>query len=78
MVYALETCDKLSEIMLDAVQRGGDTDSAAAASVAVASCCPDIENDIPLILYNRLEPNSIYGLTFLENLEGQLRDRFLV
>jgi ADP-ribosylglycohydrolase len=47
MVYALTKFDKLSHIIYDAIDRGGDTDSAAAVAVAVASCSDEVENDIP-------------------------------
>ena len=77
MVYALTAFNSLTEIMIDAVARGGDTDSAAATTVAVASMCPDITNDIPEHLYKGLdEANPDFGLEFLSDLEGRLRTVF--
>lgn len=77
VIYALDTFDTLSEIMLDAVQRGGDTDSAAASAVAVASCCPYIENDIPQHLIDGLEPNGEFKADRLREIEQRLRERYL-
>jgi ADP-ribosylglycohydrolase len=74
MVHALTKFDKLSHIIYDAIDRGGDTDSAAAVSVAVASCCPDIENDLPKHLIDAMDvANPGYGVTFMESLEADVR-----
>ena len=78
MTYAINRFSKLSDIILDAVARGGDTDSAAAVTVAVASCCPEIENDIPQHLFGMLDSaNPGFGLDFLNNLESDLRKRYM-
>lgn len=75
MVYALTAFDSLTEIMIDAVARGGDTDSAAATSVAVASMCPDINNDIPEHLIAGLDAaNPGFGVEYLVDLENNLRN----
>lgn len=74
MIYAVSTFDTLTEIMKDAVNRGGDTDSAAAVSVAVASCCPEIVNDIPDHLTQTMdEANPNFGVEYMERLENRLR-----
>jgi ADP-ribosyl-[dinitrogen reductase] hydrolase len=78
MVYALENNFTLQEIMLNSVERGGDTDSAAATSVAVASVCPEIKNDIPQYLIDALEPGSQFGAGYLTDLERQLRVRYML
>jgi ADP-ribosyl-[dinitrogen reductase] hydrolase len=78
MAYAVTTFDSLTDIIKDAVTRGGDTDSAAAVAVAVASLCPDIENDIPQHLYDALDAaNPGFGLDFLNSLESNLRKRYV-
>jgi len=77
MVSALTKFDTLSEIILDAVERGGDTDSAAATTVAVASCCTDIELDLPTHLYDQLDlANPGFGLEYLGDLEQKVRHTF--
>lgn len=74
MVYAVSTFDTLSDIIHDAVQRGGDTDSAAAVSVAVASCCPEIINDIPHHLTASMDAaNPNFGVQYMNELEHKLR-----
>lgn len=74
MVYAVSTFDTLTEIMMDAVARGGDTDSAAAVSVAVASCCPEITNDIPDHLTQAMDAaNPNFGVQYMRTLENRLR-----
>lgn len=77
MVYAVTAFDSLTEIMIDAVARGGDTDSAAATSVAIASMCPDMKSDIPEHLYQGLdEANPGFGLEYLGDLEARIRNVF--
>lgn len=74
MVYALSTFDTMSEIIYDAINRGGDTDSAAAVTIAVASCCDEIENDIPQHLIEAMdEANPGFGVDFLNSLEAEVR-----
>lgn len=75
MAYAVTSYDSLSDIILDAVYRGGDTDSAAAVAVAVASCCPEIKNDIPQHLIDKMDQaNPGFGVQFLNDLEQNLRN----
>ena len=78
MIYAVTKFDTLGDIIKDAVNRGGDTDSAAAVSVAVASCSPDFVNDIPEHLYDILDGANVgFGLDFLNGLEFDLKKRYL-
>ncbi len=75
MAYAVTTFDKLTDIIKDATQRGGDTDSAAAVAVAVASCCPDIENDLPQHLIDALDvANPHFGVKYLTDLDNGLKN----
>lgn len=56
MLRGLVAFNTLSGIMHWAVECGGDTDSLAAVTVAVASCAPEeFENDIPQHLIETLE-----------------------
>lgn len=72
-VHQAFTAKSLSQIMQDAVRRGGDTDSAAACSVAIASCCSEIINDIPEQLTLTLDQcNPNYGIGFLTALDDRL------
>lgn len=74
MAYAVTSFNSLGEIMKDAVARGGDTDSAAAVSVAVASCCPEIINDIPHNLTASMDAaNPGFGVEYLNTIEAKLR-----
>jgi ADP-ribosylglycohydrolase len=75
MVYALTAFDSMTQIIHDAIDRGGDTDSAAAVAIAVASCCPEIKNDLPDHLITAMDAaNSGYGVAFLKSLEYELRN----
>lgn len=77
MVYAVTAFDTLSDIIKDAVNRGGDTDSAAAVSVAIASMSDEIENDLPEHLYQGLDAaNPGFGLKYLGGLEERIRNIF--
>lgn len=79
MLYAVTKFNNLTEIMTDAVARGGDTDSAAAVAVAVASCSPEIDRDIPQHLFDKLdESNPGYGLEWLNTIENKLRNFYRV
>jgi ADP-ribosylglycohydrolase len=78
MVMALTNYGKLTDIIKDAIIRGGDTDSAAATSVAIASLCPEIANDLPGHLIDQLDrANPNFGVDFLRDLDRRLEERFL-
>jgi ADP-ribosyl-[dinitrogen reductase] hydrolase len=63
--------DRLSAMLDQAVRFGGDTDTVAAIALGVASCCPDIQNDLPQRLLLGLESGT-YGREFLRDLDRQL------
>lgn len=73
VVGALDRHTTLSGILREAVDRGGDTDSAAASAVAVASHCDEIDNDLPIELYQGLE-NGAYGADYLRMLDSELME----
>ncbi len=61
----------LSEVIWQAVDLGGDTDSLAAITVAVASQSSEYTNDIPTVLMDGLE-NDKFGRDYLADLDAQL------
>jgi ADP-ribosylglycohydrolase len=76
-VWSVENQNDLSEIIRDSCERGGDTDSAAACSVAIGSLCDQIQNNIPQILIDNLEPRGKFGVEYLRSLDQRLLDRFV-
>jgi len=76
MAWAVSEFTSLKEIIYWSVEAGGDTDSAAAVAVAVASCAPDdeIEKDIPENLKVALDAaNPGFGVEYLNTIEHKLR-----
>jgi ADP-ribosylglycohydrolase len=64
--------NNLTDIILRAVDRGGDTDSSAAVSVAVLSNSIEVVNDIPEVLYQQSE-----NLDHLKTVDDLLRKTFV-
>jgi hypothetical protein len=67
----------LRDVMQRAVRFGGDVDTVATIAMGAAACCPDLANDLPNVLYQRLEDGA-YGRTYLDCLcprEGQIQGR---
>lgn len=74
MVYALTAFDSMTHMIHDAIDRGGDTDSAAAVAIAVASCSDEIVNDLPQHLIDAMDvANPGFGVDFLNSLEEDVR-----
>jgi ADP-ribosylglycohydrolase len=76
--YAISACmrhDRMSDIIREAVDRGGDTDSAAATAIAIASCTDQIEKDLPQELVDGIE-NGLYGRDYLKQVDAQLMARW--
>ena len=71
MMRGLEAHDNLADIIRWAVDCGGDTDSCAAVTVAVASCSDEFEQNIPRVLLDGLE-NGPYGRDYLGTMDGLL------
>ncbi len=63
--------DSLSAILKSSVAWMGDTDTVAAIALAVGSCCPEIEPDLPSVLVNRLE-NHEFGREYLQGIDHRL------
>jgi ADP-ribosylglycohydrolase len=72
MLYALPRNNSLAALIKLAVEVGGDTDSAAAIMVAVASESLEYVDDIPQHLYDSLE-NGTYGRDYLTSTDAELR-----
>lgn len=70
-VQTVATSNSLSEILMKCVDYGGDTDTVAVMAVGAASCCEQIEKDLPEGLYWGLE-NGPYGRDYLAYLDSQL------
>lgn len=68
--------DKMSDILRESINRGGDTDSVASISLGCLAYCNEVENDIPKVLYKCLE-NGIYGREYLREIDDKLREKFL-
>jgi ADP-ribosyl-[dinitrogen reductase] hydrolase len=71
MLWALPRYNTLSELTKLAVDVGGDTDSAAAIMVAVASESNEYVDDFPSALWSGLEAGK-YGVEYLRDLDQQL------
>jgi ADP-ribosylglycohydrolase len=70
-ISTVQRCLSLQEVLLRAVNYGGDTDTAAAMSLGAASCSNEILKDLPVHLYDDLE-NGTYGRDYLKILEYRL------
>ena len=66
--------DRLTAMLEQAVRFGGDTDTVASIALGVASCCRDVQNDLPKRLVMGLEAGT-YGREFLRELDRQLLHR---
>ena len=74
MLYHLPRQNSLAELARIAVEVGGDTDSAAAIMVAVASESDAYRNDFPDVLQDGLE-DGVYGKEALKRYDQALRNR---
>lgn len=66
---------KMSSLLIDCVNYGGDVDSVAAIALGLASLSSEYENDIDHNLLNSLE-NGNYGLNFLKQLDKKLQQKY--
>ncbi|HOY17539.1 MAG TPA: ADP-ribosylglycohydrolase family protein [Haliscomenobacter sp.] len=60
--------DRMSKILMEAVNLGGDADTVASLALALSSVCPEIEKDLPDWMFEQLE-NGPYGRSFIEELD---------
>lgn len=70
---AIRKHDKLSDILVESVNYQGDVDTVASLAMAIGSVCEEIENDLPVFLFQQLE-NEKYGRDFLLDLDKKLMD----
>ena len=63
--------ERMSSILWEAVDLGGDTDTVASLTLALGSICPEIVQDLPDWMFEQLE-NGPYGRSYIENLDRQL------
>ncbi len=68
---------RLSTLLVDCVNFGGDVDSVAAIAMGIASLAPEYVADVPASLIDGLE-NGEYGRGFLAQLDVALAKRFPV
>lgn len=73
-VTALTRASKLSELLKDCIDFGGDVDTVAAIALAAGSCCTEIRQDLPPQLVMTLE-NGAYGHDYIAALDKQLMAR---
>jgi ADP-ribosylglycohydrolase len=75
MLWAVPRSNSLRELVRLAVDTCGDTDSAAAVMVAVASESEEYEEDLPQVLYDGLEDGE-FGKSYLASLDNRLHDLY--
>ncbi|NOK59440.1 MAG: ADP-ribosylglycohydrolase family protein [Chloroflexi bacterium AL-W] len=68
---AVMSSNSLSEILKASIAFTGDVDTVATIALGAASCAQEVANDLPQLLYNRLE-NNAYGRDYLLHLDKQL------
>ena len=66
-----------SEILLNSIDLGGDTDSVASIALGLASLSNQFYNNLPNFLYDDLE-NEKYGKDYIINLDKNLKERYSV
>lgn len=75
-ITSIQKNKTLGEILLNAIDMGGDVDTVAAIAIGAASNSKNIPNDFVPKLYSGLE-NGKYGRDYLEVLDNKLKDKFL-
>jgi hypothetical protein len=68
---ALIQHDRASYVLRACIAYGGDVDTVAAIAMGPASCCEEIEQDLPPQLVEGLE-NGRYGREYLAELDEKL------
>lgn len=65
---------QLSQMLLAAVDQGGDTDVVAAIAIGLASMSPEIEDDLPNWMWKNFDATE-YGKKFIIQLESKLEQK---
>jgi len=61
----------MSEILIQSVDFGGDVDTVASLTMAIASNSQEVENDLPSWLYDDLE-NGVYGKDYIMSIDEKI------
>lgn len=72
-IQAIVMHDNLADMLKQCIAFTGDVDTVATIALGAASCSPDITNNLPAHLYEKLE-NGPWGRTYLEDLDSRVRD----
>ena len=70
-ITAIQRSDTMSKLLLNCTSFSGDVDTVAAIAMAAGSCSKEISQDIPQILFNKLE-NGEFGRDYLIGLDARL------
>ncbi|HUT30419.1 MAG TPA: ADP-ribosylglycohydrolase family protein [Sedimentisphaerales bacterium] len=70
-ITAIVESETLSEVLKRCIRFSGDVDTVAAIAMGPASCCEQLEHDIPANLINGLE-NGPYGREYIIDLDKKL------
>lgn len=64
-----------SEILINSINLGGDTDSVASIALGLASLTKQFNNDLPEFLYTDIE-NEKYGKDYILEIDNKLKNKF--
>jgi ADP-ribosyl-[dinitrogen reductase] hydrolase len=67
---------KMSTMLIDSVDLGGDVDTVASLTLAIASNSNEFENDLPQWLFDDVE-NDEYGIDYIKSLDRKLLENSL-
>jgi ADP-ribosyl-[dinitrogen reductase] hydrolase len=70
-ITAIARNARMSDLLRDCIHFGGDVDTVAAIALGAASCCPEIEQDLPKGLWRDLEDGA-YGRAYLKEMDQKL------
>lgn len=70
-ITALTRCDGMKDLLKTCIQFSGDVDTVAAIALAAGSCSSEIAQDLPALLFDKLE-NGQYGRDYIRVLDTQL------
>ena len=75
-ITAIREEHTLSSVLKRCIDFSGDVDTVATIAMAAASCCDEIEKDLPEILIRNMEDRE-YGRSYLIDLDNKLRQKFI-
>ncbi|WP_413698815.1 ADP-ribosylglycohydrolase family protein [Psychromonas sp. KJ10-10] len=77
VLTVLSKSETLSEVLFNAVQLGGDTDSVASIACGIASFSDEYTKDLPAFLDRDLE-NGKYGKDYLKAINAKLLEHYAI